>query len=169
MRVSHNDARSLLLAERDENTCRKDMTLSERVAVGRAIEELEKPSAAERMAQAKGKPRGSKKADVSSGTVTGVDPKDFGDVRDIVGAAVGLSGAQYHRAKVVVGTMVPNGKEVERWLPPTGRPGPGRRTIGHTLGHRLGGLHCPRRRMNPASDPVSRSVPYTCPKRKTAR
>ena len=97
--VAHiNDARSILTAERDENTCRKDMTPSEKVAVGMAIEELEKPSAAERKAHGMTVPGRKKNA---PGTVTGSVPKDFGDVRDIVGAAVGLSGAQYYRAKTV--------------------------------------------------------------------
>ncbi len=40
----------MLRAERDENTCRKDMTVSERVALAQKIEELEQGPAAERMA-----------------------------------------------------------------------------------------------------------------------
>ncbi|MBL7487132.1 ParB N-terminal domain-containing protein, partial [Frankia sp. AgW1.1] len=43
------DARSLLVAERDENTCRKEMALSELVALGEALRELEQPKAKERM------------------------------------------------------------------------------------------------------------------------
>jgi len=37
-----------LIAERDENECRKDFTVSERVAIAKAIEEREKPEAAKR-------------------------------------------------------------------------------------------------------------------------
>jgi hypothetical protein len=42
------DAASLLRAERDENTCRKDFTPTEAVAVGRALEELEAKRAKQR-------------------------------------------------------------------------------------------------------------------------
>jgi hypothetical protein len=42
------DAALLLQAERDENTCRKDFTPSEAVAIGKELEELERPKAAER-------------------------------------------------------------------------------------------------------------------------
>jgi len=64
---SLNDALSLLLAERDENTCRKKFTPSEAVAVGESLEAIEKPKAKERKAQAKGEPRGKKKAGDSGG------------------------------------------------------------------------------------------------------
>lgn len=47
---SITDARDLLVAERDENTCRKEMTMSEKVSLAKAIEEMEKPKAAERQA-----------------------------------------------------------------------------------------------------------------------
>lgn len=40
-----DDAAGLLVAERDENTCRKDMTASEKYALGKALEELERPKA----------------------------------------------------------------------------------------------------------------------------
>jgi hypothetical protein len=39
---------TLLKAERDENTCRKDMTASELITLGRQIEALERPLATER-------------------------------------------------------------------------------------------------------------------------
>lgn len=42
------EARDLLAAERDENTCRKEMTASELYALGKALEELERPRAAAR-------------------------------------------------------------------------------------------------------------------------
>jgi hypothetical protein len=38
-----DDARTLLEAERDENTCREDMKPSERVALGLALEKLVRP------------------------------------------------------------------------------------------------------------------------------
>lgn len=46
------DARDLLTAERDENTCRKEMTASELYALGKALEELERPKAEERQREA---------------------------------------------------------------------------------------------------------------------
>jgi hypothetical protein len=42
------DLEDPLAAERDENECRADFTLSEKVAIGKAIEEREKAKAAER-------------------------------------------------------------------------------------------------------------------------
>ena len=58
-------ALKLLQAERDENTCRKDFTRSEAVAIGKAIEELEKPKAKERQkaTQVKGKDKDGKPLD----------------------------------------------------------------------------------------------------------
>src|SRR4051812_17928608 len=45
-----DSARLLLMAERDENVCRKEMTPSESVALGLALEDIEKPKAKERRA-----------------------------------------------------------------------------------------------------------------------
>ena len=42
-------AAALLRVERDENTCRKDMTPEELVSLGRALEAVERPKARERM------------------------------------------------------------------------------------------------------------------------
>lgn len=42
------DALKALHAERDENTCRKEFTPSELVAIGRVIEDIERPKAKER-------------------------------------------------------------------------------------------------------------------------
>lgn len=85
------DARALLIAERDENTCRLDMLPSEKVSLGRALEELERPRAEARMKAGK------------------VPPVNFsegarGNTGDIVGTAVGMSRPTYTRAKVVVDT-----------------------------------------------------------------
>jgi ParB family transcriptional regulator, chromosome partitioning protein len=55
------DAVALLEAERDENTCRKDFTLSEAVNIGRALEALERPKAKDRKSQTPGQPRGQRK------------------------------------------------------------------------------------------------------------
>jgi ParB family chromosome partitioning protein len=55
-----DDEVSLLRAERDENTCRKDFTPSEAVAIGTALEEREKAKAKER--QQEGRKAGGKAA-----------------------------------------------------------------------------------------------------------
>lgn len=85
-----DDARSLLEAERDENTCREDMKPSEKVALGRALEALEKPRAAERQ---------SRPGQARSENFTG---QTMPPVREIVGDMVGMSGVTYQRAKAVV-------------------------------------------------------------------
>jgi ParB-like chromosome segregation protein Spo0J len=86
-----DSAAAKLMAERDENTCRKDMTPEELVSLGRALEAVERPRARERqerLGRTHGDPLGS------------VDPK--GKTYDIVGSALGVSGATYKRAKAVV-------------------------------------------------------------------
>lgn len=82
----------LLVMERDENTCRKEMTAMEKLALGRALEALEVPKAKER--QTANLPNGSREPFG--------DDQSNGRVRDIVGPAVGLSGASYQRLKTVV-------------------------------------------------------------------
>ena len=54
---SVTDASTFLTAERDENTCRKDMTFSELLPLKKALEDLERPKAVERRAH--DGPRGS--------------------------------------------------------------------------------------------------------------
>lgn len=94
--TSLTDARALLVAERDENTCRLDMTPSEKVSLGRALEELERPKAAKR------------KADAGKANLPNASGEKFtplagaGKTTDIVGAAVGMSRPTYERAKLVV-------------------------------------------------------------------
>src|SRR5581483_8265514 len=44
------DLKNLVRGEHDENTCRKDFTPSEAVAISKALEELERPRAARRKA-----------------------------------------------------------------------------------------------------------------------
>jgi N6-adenosine-specific RNA methylase IME4 len=88
------EAGQLLAAERDENQCRKDLLPSEYVQLGEALEALEKPEAKSR--QQTGRP----KADtVTPGKFTG---HNKGDIRDRVGAALGVSGPVYEKAKEIV-------------------------------------------------------------------
>jgi hypothetical protein len=94
------DAAQLLFMERDENTCRKDMTPSEKISLGRALEELERPKAEK--AQAEGRQRG---ADRTAGRLSvppNEEPRKRYDVREDVAPAVGLSTASYSRAKQLV-------------------------------------------------------------------
>jgi ParB family chromosome partitioning protein len=96
-----NDLRTALdrlRAERDENTCRKDLTLSEAVALGKALEPLQQAEARRRQAEA-GPKKGRGKKRSGSGKLPGADK---GDTRDKVGEAVGLSGRTYEKAKAVV-------------------------------------------------------------------
>ncbi len=95
---SLGSASLLLAAERDENTCRKDMNVSEKVALGRALEELEKPAARERQIDA-GVSRGRGIASDDSPQAIAV-----GRVRERVADALGMSGQTYARAKQVVET-----------------------------------------------------------------
>jgi hypothetical protein len=97
------DALTLLKAERDENTCRKDFALSEAVAMGKALEALERPKAQERQASQAGKGkeggRGNKKNPVEKLSTGNREPNR---VTAKVGAAVGVSRITYERAKAVV-------------------------------------------------------------------
>ena len=86
------EARDRLFAERDENTCRLDMTISEKVSLGMALEELERPRAKER--------QGTRNDLVKHSD--NVPECSLPPVREQVGAAVGMSGTTYQRAKAVI-------------------------------------------------------------------
>jgi ParB family chromosome partitioning protein len=103
---SFDDALAALIAERDENTCRKDFAPSEAVALGRAIEEREKEEAAQRQMASRAKkgqkigaPKGS--GGVATTLREGESPAK-GKTRDKVGEVVGMSGRTYEKAKQVV-------------------------------------------------------------------
>jgi len=88
-----------LKAEYAENTCRKDFTRSESVAMGTAIEERERLEAEKRKYEGqKSGGRGKKKLAGKLPASNG----DKGDTRDKVAEAVGMSGRTYEKAKVVV-------------------------------------------------------------------
>ena len=92
---SLTEAAELTQAEADENTCRMDMKPSEKVALGLVLETLERPKAKARQIASQAKPG----EQIGAGKLPG--PTD-GDLREIVGAAVGMSGSSYDRAKSVV-------------------------------------------------------------------
>lgn len=80
---------ALPVAERDENICRRDMAPSEKVALGRELEALERPRAEERKVR---KPCAEK---------VSAQNREEGRVRHIVGQAVGMSSTTYQRAKAL--------------------------------------------------------------------
>jgi ParB family chromosome partitioning protein len=96
-----DDALGLLKAERDENTCRKDFTPSEAVAIGRALEELEREQARARQ-RATRAARGRKVGAAQGGGKLPPPSGGRGKTRDRVAEAVGMSGRTYEKARKVV-------------------------------------------------------------------
>ncbi len=84
------DGPALLQAERDENTCRLDFSPAEAVAIGRAIEDRERAEAKARMTHA-------------NDTYGNLPQVSLGPTRDKVGAALGMSGKSYEKAKRAAG------------------------------------------------------------------
>lgn len=96
---TQTDAISRLRAERDENTCRKDMTPSELVAIGKKLEEMKRPEAEARQSD------GGKKGMASRWNNSGAfAPELFQphSTRREVADAVGMTESTYTRAKRVV-------------------------------------------------------------------
>jgi hypothetical protein len=88
---SFGEALALLTAERDENTCRKDFTLTEAHAMGKALEAMERPKAKERK-----KRPGFACAEKFSGQ------EPIGRTLDKVGEAIGMSRITYQRVDAIV-------------------------------------------------------------------
>jgi ParB family chromosome partitioning protein len=107
-----DDALARLHAEQDENTCREPFTPSEAVALGEAIEDLERQRAAERRRASQAKPgqkvgaapakQAGQSAEPPQGAGKLPAPSEKGDTRDRVAAAVGMSGRTYEKGKAVV-------------------------------------------------------------------
>jgi ParB-like chromosome segregation protein Spo0J len=93
-----HDAVDLLKAERDENTCRKPMTASELISLGRQIEELERPLATERRREGQALRRA---AESNSVPANGITRGERYDSREKAAEAVGLSTATYSRIKQI--------------------------------------------------------------------
>jgi ParB family chromosome partitioning protein len=91
-----SDTMALMQAERDENTCRKDFSLSEAVAMGKALKAMERPKTKARMPQAVGGPQGAKKVSTEKFST------ENGRTLDKVSEAVGMSRITYQRTKVIV-------------------------------------------------------------------
>jgi hypothetical protein len=88
-------------AERDANECALPFTTSERVAMGKRLEVLEREAAKGRQRQAGGD-RGNQHTGGKSGASEKITEAPTGTTRDKVGAAIGMSGPTYQRAKAVV-------------------------------------------------------------------
>jgi ParB family chromosome partitioning protein len=86
----------LLSAERDENEVRKNLTRTEAIEIGRLIEKTEKINAEERrrLGRWAEKNASGKNPEASSNTK--------GNVRDIVGKAIGMDGRTYEKGKSVI-------------------------------------------------------------------
>lgn len=97
------DAADRLRAERDENTERKEMTVSERMELAAALEELERPRAAARKAAHGGTAPGRRAntPDPVNGSVQLPDVDGPAETREVVANAIGMSPASYGRAKRV--------------------------------------------------------------------
>jgi ParB family chromosome partitioning protein len=85
-----DDAVKCLKAERDENTCRKDLSPTEAFEQGRTIEAMERREAKKRQGRA-GEQRSGK-----------LPERSRGQTRDKVAAAVGMGGKTYEKLKAVV-------------------------------------------------------------------
>jgi hypothetical protein len=102
--VGIEDATALLIAERDENTCRKPHAPSEAVSLGRALEALEREAARQRQGATRAR-KGQKVGGPQGGG--NFPPRSEpaavnGKTRDKVGEAVGMSGRTYQKAAAVV-------------------------------------------------------------------
>lgn len=93
------DAALRLRAERDENTERKAMTYTELVALGKALEALERPKAAAR--KAAGQVDGGRMRHGSASVSRDTEAEPL-RTKDVVGKALGMSPMSYYRARTVV-------------------------------------------------------------------
>jgi N6-adenosine-specific RNA methylase IME4 len=95
------DPELLVRAEHDENVVREGFTPSEMVAIGEALEEMERAAAKARMSE------GARVGKIST-------PSGAGRARDKVAASLGVSGKTYEKAKAIVKAA---GAEPEKYGP----------------------------------------------------
>ena len=101
------DAVDRLKAERDENTCRMDMRPSELVAIGRAIEEMERPKAEAAVRKGQEHGREAQRGEMVERTSTQdqrtcENSENRFRTSDAVGQALGISARNYERARALV-------------------------------------------------------------------
>lgn len=93
------DLRKALLAERDENTCRKELTVREALEMGRRLEAFERELARQRQREGGGD---RKSAQAREKIASGNLPEAIkGQSQEKVAAAVGMSRRTYEKAKAV--------------------------------------------------------------------
>lgn len=103
-----DDAIRALHIERDENTERKDMTPSELVALGEALEALENPAYREavrhrqRVAALRREARKRGEA-IDNDSSSSDEPELHQSMREVVASALGMAESTYQRMKTVVG------------------------------------------------------------------
>lgn len=98
-----DDVHAALMAERDENICRKEFTPSEAVEMAKALEPFERQEAKKRQADHGSTAPGKAKQENTSGKFTEVI---VGDSRDRIAAAVGMSAPTLAKARVVGAKIV---------------------------------------------------------------
>jgi ParB family chromosome partitioning protein len=98
---SFDDSLAALVAERDENTYRKDFTPFEAVALGKAIEKMEREAARKRQHASRAR-KGQKVGTAQGWGKSPPRSSARGKTRDRVAEAVGMSGKTYEKAKAVV-------------------------------------------------------------------
>ena len=91
-----DDALRLLIAQRDENTCRKDFAPSEAVAVGAAFEAIESKAAKARQAATR------KRGTAEPARAGNLPQREKGRASEKVAAAVGMKRRTYEKAQAVV-------------------------------------------------------------------
>lgn len=94
------DATARLTVERDENTCRKEMLVSERVALAKALEALEADRIAERLHE--DRVRAGKARQGHRDPAHGSGEPRAERAREIASQAVGLTATTYYKARKVV-------------------------------------------------------------------
>ena len=111
---SFEDELEMLAAERDENTCREEMAVSELVALANSIQEHEEKAARERQRHGATAPGKHKNASDNLS-----EASEVGDTRERVAAAVGMSHGTLAKAREVVEaakdrTLPPEVREVAK-------------------------------------------------------
>lgn len=98
------DAADRLAAERDENTCRLNMSPEELVRLGSAMEELARSSAADRMAEGQVNGGLARHGLLSSNVSRSADTQSrkAAETAAIVGDAIGLSRDRYYMARRII-------------------------------------------------------------------
>ena len=114
---TRDDAIRSLEIERDENTERLDMKVSEKVSLGKAIEAMRRPQQQERRRQA-GRIAAAKRLGRSiDDVISGSDEQNFPEsmrTRPEIASAVGMQETSYYKAKEIVNAAADQGRTPEQ-------------------------------------------------------